>query len=67
MANRLYVYCPNCTGTYSAHPSDYFLSSPDTVFRCCRRLSWLCEARGRFEGDVIHARRVTVADLKAVA
>ena len=29
------LYCIRCGEQYSATPGDYFMSDPNTVFRCC--------------------------------
>lgn len=41
------LYCYRCDGEYSAYKGDYFLQSPDYVFKCqnCKRLLMLVEKR----------------------
>ena len=34
---RELLYCPQCGAEYSACKGDYFMASPEHVFRCCRR------------------------------
>ena len=31
------LYCPKCGDECSATAGDYFMSSPDRIFKCCRR------------------------------
>ena len=31
---RPFLYCPKCDAEYSANSGDYFMFSPDHIFRC---------------------------------
>ena len=32
---RPFLYCARCGAEYSANKGDYFLASPEYIFRCC--------------------------------
>jgi len=35
--SRPFLYCSKCGAEYSANSGDYFMSSPEHVFTCCKR------------------------------
>lgn len=63
MGRQEYLYCRKCGSEYSAAAGDYWNTPLGHVFKCCRVLSWLVKRGGRFEGDIVLERKVTVGHL----